>query len=46
MKRARLAILLIAVTLLLAACQNPRQNPFTNTPNNWDTASWDTATWE
>lgn len=46
MKRTRLVIMLLTVTLLLTACQNPRQNPFASTTSTWDAASWDIATWE
>lgn len=47
MKRARFITVLVAVALMLAACQNPEMNPLTRLePGQWDASVWNTALWE
>jgi len=39
--------MIAAALLLLAACQDPEQNPLSRpAPGVWDASVWDTATWE
>lgn len=47
MKRAKLAIILAVAVLLLAACQDPEQNPLVRPgPGEWDASVWNQAQWE
>lgn len=47
MKRARVLTMIVAAVLLLAACQNPEQNPLVRpAPGEWDASVWNTALWE
>ena len=39
----KLAVLLLAASLLLSACGAQKPNP---TAAAWDSAKWDSATWE
>lgn len=40
-------VVLMAVGLLLAACQNPEANPLVRpAPSQWDASAWNTALWE
>lgn len=47
MKRAKLAIILVAAVLLLAACQDPTDHRIIRPAlGEWDASTWDEAQWE